>query len=186
MTRKKALSLLVSFVLLLVVNFLYPYLQQLLTKAQAPVPAGSYVVREVYDGDTIGVDMAGKIERVRMIGVDTPETHKPNTPVQCYGPEASAFTKTGLTGAVVRLEADFTNDNRDRYNRLLRYVYTSDGTLWNERLIEEGYGFAYTSFPFIKKIQFLSSQFEAARQKKGLWASCQPFNDDGRWQSNKI
>lgn len=186
MSRKKALSLLTSLVLLLIVNLLYPYIQQILTKSQSPVPAGSYLVREVYDGDTIGVDMAGKIERVRMIGVDTPETHKPNTPVQCYGTEASTFSKAGLEGKAVRLEADFTNDNRDRYNRLLRYVYTSDGTLWNERLVREGYGFAYTSFPFVKKVQFMQAQFSAAREKKGLWAVCQPINEGNRWQSNTL
>jgi len=183
-TRRRAIKLITSLVVIVLLNFLYPYLQQLVSKSQTPIPAGSYLVKEAYDGDTIGVDMAGKLEKVRMIGVDTPETHKPNTPVQCYGPEASEFTRSHLLGKAVRLEADFTNDNRDRYDRLLRYVYTADGTLWNKKLVQEGYGFAYLPFPFVKKVEFMSDQFTAAKNKKGLWAACDPVSQDGRWQSN--
>ena len=186
MTRRRAIKVLSSVIVLVILNFVYPYIQQKMAKSDTPIPPGSYLVREAYDGDTIGVDMAGKIEKVRLIGVDTPETHKPNTPVQCYGPEASAFTKTHILGTAVRLEADYTNDNRDRYNRLLRYLYTSDGTLWNQKLIQEGYGFAYTSFPFTKKVEFLSAQFNAAHEKKGLWTKCQPINKGDRWQSNTL
>jgi micrococcal nuclease len=186
MTRRRAIKLITSLLVLVLLNVAYPYIQQHMTKSQTPIPAGSYLVKESVDGDTIGVDMAGKIEKVRLIGVDTPETHKPNTPVQCYGPEASEFTKSHLFGTAVRLEADYTNDNRDRYGRLLRYVYTSDGTLWNEKLIQEGYGFAYISFPFTKKVEFMTDQFNAAREKKGLWGTCQPVNKGGRWQSNTL
>ena len=175
-----------GLILVLIINFVYPYIQQYLGKAATPVPAGSYKVVESFDGDTIGVDMAGKVEKVRLIGVDTPETHKPNTPVQCYGPEASEFTKSHLLGTAVRLEADYTNDNRDRYDRLLRYVYTQDGTLWNAKLVREGYGFAYLSFPFLKKVEFMSDQFNAAKEKKGLWSVCSPVSKDGRWQSNYL
>lgn len=186
MTKRRAIQLLISLVTVLVLNYVYPLIQQQASKSQTPIPAGSYLVKEPYDGDTIGVDMAGKLEKVRLIGVDTPETHKPNTPVQCYGPEASEFTKSHLLDTAVRLEADYTNDNRDRYGRLLRYVYTSDGTLWNEKLIQEGYGFAYISFPFTKKVEFMTDQFNAAREKKGLWGKCQPTSKDGRWQSNNL
>ena len=186
MTRRKALKLFMSVVVLLILNFTYPYLQQKMSKSETPIPAGSYLVKEPYDGDTIGVEMAGKLEKVRLIGVDTPETHKPNTPVQCYGPEASEYTKSHLLGTAVRLEADYTNDNRDRYGRLLRYVYTSDGTLWNQKLIQEGYGFAYISFQFTKKVEFMTDQFNAAREKKGLWSKCQPASRNGRWQSNTL
>jgi micrococcal nuclease len=185
-TKRRAIKLLTSLIVLVILNFIYPYIQERLSGSKTPIPAGSYAVKEVYDGDTIGVDMAGVIERVRLIGVDTPETHKPNTPVQCYGPEASAFTKQRLLGAAVRLEADPTNDNRDRYNRLLRYVYTDTGELWNQTLIRQGYGFAYTSFPFTKKVQFLTEQFAAARDKTGIWGKCQPINSGDRWQSNTL
>ncbi len=141
---------------------------------------------QVYDGDTLGVDMNGKTERVRMIGVDTPETHKPNTPVQCFGPEASNYTKNLLSGKTVRLEADPTNSNRDRYDRLLRYVYTENGDLVNQSLLDQGYGFAYLSFPFEKSKQF-DEAGESARQRKiGLWADCNPTNKNGRWLSNTL
>jgi len=90
---------------------------------------GLYTVTRFVDGDTIAVDMNGKTEKVRFIGVDTPETHKPNTPVQCYGPAASAFTKNFIGKNKVRLDSDPLSTNRDRYDRLLRYVYLPDGDI---------------------------------------------------------
>lgn len=165
-----------------------PNIQQFLgeqtkTVQQAPAP-GFYRVVKISDGDTITVDMNGKQESIRMIGVDTPETHKPNTPVQCFGKEASDYThKTLGNGTTVRLEADPTNDNRDRYNRLLRYVYLQDGTLYQKILVEQGYGFAYTSFPFQKKDEFLQAQTRAQATKAGLWTACQTKQTaPDRWQ----
>ena len=137
-----------------------------------PAPAGFYRVTYVYDGDTIEVDMDGVREKIRMIGVDTPETHHPKKPVECFGQLASDFTKNALDGEVVRLEADETNQNRDRYQRLLRYVYTSDGILWNEKLLQDGYGHALTAFPFTKMEQFTKSELHAKEQNKGLWSVC--------------
>lgn len=153
--------------------------------AQTTQP-GFYRVVEVYDGDTIAVNMGTSIEKIRMIGVDTPETHKPGAPVQCFGPQASDFTKNLLNGQAVRLEADPTNSNRDRYDRLLRYVYTQDGTLVDQKLIELGYGFAYLSFPFQKADSFAASQQQAQNQSLGLWAACQTKENSGRWQSNNL
>ena len=157
--------------------------QQTHTAATTPAP-GFYKVVKVSDGDTITVDMNGKQESVRMIGVDTPETHKPNTPVQCYGQEASDYTHNILgSGATVRLEADPTNDNRDRYDRLLRYVYLPDGTLYQKTLVQQGYGFAYTSFPFQKKDEFIQAQSAAQAAKLGLWGACQTKQTaPDRWQ----
>lgn len=150
------------------------------------VPPGHYLVTEVYDGDTIAVNMNGSTEKIRMIGVDTPETHKPGAPVQCFGPEASDFTTKNLDGQAVRLEADPTNDNRDRYGRLLRYVYLQDGTLWDQKLIEQGYGFAYLSFPFQKSADFAQSQETAEARRSGLWAACQATLKGERWQTNNL
>ena len=145
---------------------------------------GSYTVSRFVDGDTIVVDMNGKNETVRMIGVDTPETHKPNTPVQCYGPAASAYTKNLIGEQKVRLEADSTNQNRDRYGRLLRYVYLPDGRLVEQEIIANGYGFAYTSFPSVKKEQFIQAEAKAEAAKKGLWGNCTVHDDNGRKQTN--
>lgn len=150
------------------------------------VQPGFYKVLEVYDGDTIAIDMNGATEKIRMIGVDTPETHKPNTPVQCYGPEASNYTKRLLTGKAVRLQADPTNDNRDRYDRLLRYVYTEQNVMVDQSLIEQGLGFAYLSFPFEKSAEFAAAQDRAKAAGLGLWAACQPTLEKGRWLSNPL
>lgn len=133
---------------------------------------GLYKVVAVADGDTITVDMNGNHEIVRLIGVDTPETHRPNTPVQCYAKTASAFSKRLLAGQKVRLQADSLETNRDRYGRLLRYVYLPDSGLVNLRLVAEGYGFAYTFFPFEKSAQFSRAETGAQRAGKGLWTAC--------------
>ncbi len=139
---------------------------------------GLFRVLEVADGDTITVDMNGVKETVRFIGVDTPETHDPRKPVQCFGRAAAAFTKDLLDGKEVRLEADPLNTNRDRYGRLLRYVYLADGTLVNTELIRQGYGFAYLSFPFTKLDEFRDLERQAREQNKGLWSECSPTLDE--------
>ena len=136
-------------------------------------PPGFYEVKEFNDGDTVVVDMNGSLETIRFIGVDTPETHRPNTPVQCYAKEASNYTKRLIGSSPVRLEADPLNTNRDRYDRLLRYIYLPDGTLIESKLIAEGYGFAYTSFPMIKALEFKQLEDTAKRAGKGLWSACQ-------------
>jgi len=145
---------------------------------------GLYVIDHFIDGDTIAVKMDGKTENIRMIGLDTPETHKPNAPVQCYGPAAAAFTKTLIGSNKVRLQADEKSTNRDRYNRLLRYVYLPDGRLVAAELIKNGYGFAYTDFPFTQSADFVTYQDEAKTASKGLWGNCKPYQlSSGRWQT---
>lgn len=146
---------------------------------------GFYKVVEFSDGDTIKIDMAGKTETVRFIGVDTPETHDPRKAVQCYGVKASEFTRNLIGDNRVRLESDPQNTNRDRYNRLLRYVFLPDGTLVNAEIIKQGYGFAYTSFPFSKLDEFRDFQNVASSQNIGLWSACSPTqNDYGGYTSN--
>ncbi len=161
----------------------FGWFEQPITKVQDSNP-GLYTVTKPVDGDTIVVDMNGKNETVRFIGVDTPETHKPNTPVQCYGPAAAAYTKNLIGTNKVRLEADPTNQNRDRYNRLLRYVYLPDGRLVQAELVKNGYGFAYTSFPFTKKDEFVKLEEQAKTDAKGLWGNCTVTDDNGRKQTD--
>lgn len=134
---------------------------------------GTYAVASFEDGDTITVNMEGKVERVRFIGVDTPETKDPRKPVQCFGKAASSFTKNLIGNQRVRLAADPTNSNRDRYSRLLRYIYLPDGTLVNKKIIEEGYGFALTAFPFTKLEEFRQAQVDARENNRGLWSACE-------------
>ncbi len=158
---------------------------RLLGNAVTESSPGLYSVNHFIDGDTISVNMSGKAESVRLIGVDTPETHKPNTPVQCYGEAAANYTKSLIGSGKVRLEADSQSDNRDRYNRLLRYVYLPDGRLVDELLIQNGYGFAYIQFTFSKSSAFSADQATAQAAHRGLWAACKPYQESGgRWQTN--
>ena len=133
---------------------------------------GLYPVVYVDDGDTIIVKTPTGEETVRFLGVDTPEVKDPRKPVQCYGEIASAHTKQVMKGASVRLEPDPEDTDRDKYGRLLRYVYLPDGTLYNAELISDGYGFAYTVFPITKLDQFKALEAKAKAQNRGLWASC--------------
>ncbi len=156
-------------------------------KQAAAVPAGYYRVTEFIDGDTITVNMDGRNEKVRFIGVDTPETHKPNAPVQCFGEAAASFTKQLIGTNPVRLEVDETNSNRDRYDRLLRYVYLPDGQLINLEIVKQGYGFAYVSFPFTKMDEFKNAQTEARELNRGLWSGCDVKTiTGGREQTNDL
>lgn len=139
---------------------------------------GSYSINHFIDGDTIAVNMNGHVEEVRFIGIDTPETHKPNTPVQCFGPQAANFTKSEIGHQSVRLVADSLSTNRDRYDRLLRYVYLVDGTNLNERLVQQGYAFYYPYFSFSKSTPFASDEQAAIRSHLGLWKACHPTPSD--------
>jgi micrococcal nuclease len=133
------------------------------------VSAEQATVTRVVDGDTLVVAIAGHEERVRLIGVDTPETVHPQKPVEYFGKEASAFTTRMAEGAVVQLETDPGTADRDKYNRLLRYVYLPDGKLLNAEIIAQGYGFAYTKYPFSKMEEFRLLEREARESGKGLW-----------------
>jgi endonuclease YncB( thermonuclease family) len=146
---------------------------------------GLYPVAHFDDGDTLAVKMDGRTETIRFIGVDTPETHDPRKAVQCYGQAASDYTKKLVGNNSLRLEADALSSNRDRYNRLLRYVYLPDGRLVNLEIIAAGYGFAYTGFPFTKSDQFVAAQTTAREANRGLWSSCKPtLNQYGGYTSN--
>lgn len=186
-TRRSRLLLLLFFLfVILVVATQSGWLDSAAKLARTNQP-GLYRISQFVDGDTIAVDMNGHSEMVRFIGVDTPETHKPNTPVQCYGPEAAAFTKSFIGSQKVRLESDPLDTDRDRYDRLLRYVYLPDGTLVDEVLIEKGYGFAYLGFPFTKASQFAADQKTAQTAQAGLWGSCRPsLNEYGGYSSNPL
>jgi micrococcal nuclease len=133
-------------------------------------PAEQATVVRVVDGDTLVVEIGGSEERVRLIGVDTPETVHPQKPVEYFGKEASAFTTRMAEGAVVRLEADPQTADRDKYGRLLRYVYLPDGKLLNAEIIAQGYGFAYVKYPFSKMEEFRQLEREAREASRGLWS----------------
>lgn len=178
MVKRKGSKSIIVAILLLLIGLLQQkgYFQPITNTVEQNQP-GLYKVISFVDGDTITIDMNGKQEKVRLIGVDTPETHDPRKPVQCFGSASANFTKNIIGSNRVRLEADPTNTNRDRYNRLLRYVYLPDGTLINGEIIKQGYGFAYTYFPFTKINEFKEYQKNAEQQKNGLWDKCIINND---------
>ena len=126
-------------------------------------------VTRVIDGDTVEISPTiDGIEDVRFIGVDTPETKDPDCGVQPYGTEASAFTTSQLQGQEVQLEFDV--EKTDRYDRLLAYVYPSDGTMFNETLLEEGYAQVATFPPNVRYVdRFLAAQEEARTAGNGIW-----------------
>ena len=127
-------------------------------------------VERVIDGDTIEVDLDGRTEDVRYIGVDTPETVKPGTPVQCFGKEASAFNHELVEGRDVRLE--FDRELRDVYGRLLAYVFVGDRFV-NGELIEGGYARTLEIEPNTSRADELGElEDEAGAAGRGLWGEC--------------
>jgi micrococcal nuclease len=131
------------------------------------------VVELVIDGDTVDVRIDGDDERVRLIGIDTPETKRPDTPVECFGPEATAFTQSLLApGTPVRLERDVVG--RDDYGRILAYVYrASDGIFVNFEIIRQGYARPLTIPPNAAHAElFVDAARHAERDDAGLWSSC--------------
>ncbi len=135
------------------------------------LPAGYFRVTKVVDGDTIAIDMNGRTETLRLIGINTPETVDPRRPVECFGKEASAKAKAVLTGVRVRVEGDSSQDARDKYGRMLAYVFLDDGTNFNELMIREGYAYEYTyHFPYKYQREFKEAQRMAKEGGMGLWA----------------
>lgn len=140
-------------------------------KEKAPGLPAARITR-VVDGDTIHVALNGRDETVRLIGVDTPETVHPEKPVEPYGPEASAFTKSRLNGKTVYLEFDV--QERDKYGRLLAYVWLDEPgeitDVFNAVLLLEGYAQLLTVPPNVKYADhFVRYQREAREAGKGLW-----------------
>ena len=143
------------------------------SSSAANIPAGSSkaTVVRVVDGDTIRVNLNGKEVTIRMIGLDTPETKDPRKPVQCYGQEASNKAVQLLDGATVYLEVDPTQGTYDAYQRLLSYVWMSDGRLFNQLMIDEGYAFEYTyNKPYKYQAAFKNAERTAREQQRGLWS----------------
>lgn len=142
------------------------------SRAPATYEANATLVR-VVDGDTIQVEVDGQRENVRLIGIDTPETKRPNTPVECFGPEASAFTTSLLPeGTPLLLERDV--EARDDYDRLLAYVYRADDGLFvNLEIVAQGYANLLTFPPNVAHVDdFVAAARAAEAADLGLWRAC--------------
>ena len=128
----------------------------------------TYLVTKVVDGDTITLEGG---QKVRYIGINTPETVHPSKPVECFGIESSNKNKELVEGKQVKLEKDISET--DRYGRLLRYIWIGD-ILVNDYLVRQGYAYASTYPPDVKYAeQFVQAQREARENNRGLWANCQ-------------
>lgn len=157
------------------------------TRPSEPLGFEIATVTRVIDGDTVevviesispgpgaGETVVGESYNVRLTGIDTPESVKPGTPVECFAREASAATKALLEGVGVVLVKDV--EDTDRYDRLLRYIYIGD-EMANARLVTNGYAFAYTYPPNVRHADlFVQLQREAREGDRGLWS---PSTCDG-------
>jgi micrococcal nuclease len=133
----------------------------------------SATVKRVIDGDTIEIAIGGKTERVRLIGIDTPETKHPTKGVECFGPEASAYTELLLPeGTALRVERDI--EARDKYGRLLLYVYIADSNVFaNLDLVMNGYARPMVFEPnSAHKADFAQAATQAELRNVGLWQAC--------------
>ena len=128
------------------------------------------LVTETIDGDTVHVRTETGNDTVRLLGINTPETHHPTKGLECYGPEASAYTDRVLAGRRVELELDV--EHRDKYGRLLAYIYL-DGRRFNDRLLELGYARVLVIPPNgVYARPMLQEQLAAKRAGAGLWSAC--------------
>jgi micrococcal nuclease len=137
--------------------------------------SGARVVR-VIDGDTIAVSVDGGRERsVRLLGIDTPETHRPGTPIECGGPQATQNMEAlAQPGTAVRLEADPSQDRVDRYGRLLAYVRLPDGRLAEEAQLAAGWAtvYVFAGRPVARDASFRRAQAGARAAGRGVWGRC--------------
>jgi len=133
-----------------------------------------FQIVRIIDGDTMEVD---KIGLIRLIGVDTPELYHPMKPVQYFAERASRYTKNISESKSVRLE--FDQELVDKYGRRLAYVYFEDGRMLNAEIIKNGFGFAYTKYPFRYKKEFIGYEKEAREKGLGLWRN--EGMDEYRW-----
>ena len=140
---------------------------------------GPFTVVDVVDGDTIWVRDDGERTKVRLIGIDTPETKDPRRPVDCFGPEASARMTRLLQGRSVFLELDSSQGSRDRYGRELAYVW-ADKSLINLTMIAGGFAREYTyAAPYRYQRQFRATEAAARTQRQGLWSACNRLTKGG-------
>lgn len=155
--------------LLVVVSLIAALLLQDAHAQSGTTPAA---VARVVDGDTVDVQYQdGSIDRLRLIGIDTPEVVDPRKPVQCFGREASAHAHELLDGQTVSIEMDPTQGDRDMYGRLLAYIWLPDGRNFGEVMIADGYAHEYTyNLPYAYRDTFKVAEDGAIANQVGLWS----------------
>lgn len=188
MSRKKWMKFLTTFILGLIalawlrvdgsetksVSGPVSYATSTEVEVSAPATSTNALAVRAVDGDTIVVRIDGMTEdaKVRLLGIDTPESVDPRKPVQCFAKEASKYTASMIEGKRIRLDADPKADEVDKYGRLLRNIILADGTDLNAELVRDGYAYAYLSFPLDarRKAELTRLQEEAKTAERGLWS----------------
>lgn len=132
----------------------------------------SYRVTHVVDGDTVDIERDGVTIRVRLLGINSPESVDPRRPVECFGKEASRYAKNILDNQEVLLVTDPSQGMLDKYGRTLAYVFLLDARNFNQQMIAEGYAYEYTyNKPYRYQYAFKQAEYATQREEKGLWAS---------------
>ncbi len=149
-----------------------PFISDLFTIEDEPEGEnlGKSKVIRVVDGDTVVLDINNVEEKVRLIGINTPETVDPRKEVECFGVEASNKAKDTLEETFVEVELDLSQGERDKYGRMLVYIILEDGTNFNMMMIEEGFAYEYTyDKPYKYQEEFKSAEKVAKQERRGLW-----------------
>ena len=176
-----------TFLILFVLSVLGLYIQEDSLKSSSLLETNpqttieSYPVTKVVDGDTIDIILDNETTRVRLLGINTPESVDPRRPVECFGKEAKLYLENLIAEKNIRLESDPSQSNIDQYGRLLRYIYLEDTNI-NLNLIENGYATEYTYDQSYKyQTQFKQAQISAQQNQLGLW---NPSTCDGNFMTN--
>lgn len=172
--KPKRLAVLVLSVIVGLALVYSGYQSSPMTKSNNSINANSPVskVIKVIDGDTAQIEINGQTKTVRYIGMDTPEIVDPRKTVQCFGREASSKAHELLDNQSVTLEYDELVGDQDKYGRLLAYVILPDGSVYNKRMIAEGYAkeYTYQNQSYKYQIEFKNSQSSAEISQLGLWS----------------
>ena len=150
----------------------------------APRDGSVTEVLRVIDGDTVVIETDGVPLKVRVIGIDTPETMHPAKPIEAFGPEATAHARTLLEGNKVQIQydPDPTHDRWDRYGRLLTYVGLPDGRDFGLLMIRKGFARAYLKYPFSRIAKYVAAEQAAKNDRVGMWGD----SDSGELESQTI
>ena len=173
----KRIFIILTFIILLALSFHFLNNQEILpsnsVSLQKTQDSMMYVVTRVVDGDTLIVeDKSAASDTVRLIGINAPESVDPRRKVECFGKEASLELKRLVEGKYIRMEKDLSQQDKDRFQRLLRYVYLEDGAMINKTMIENGYAYEYTyKVAYIYQNEFKKAEKEAQVRGRGLWAA---------------
>ena len=170
-TKKLLIGILVSLLLITFKAFFTPPAKISTPSATVlSTSSSSSAILKVIDGDTLDVDVNGVKTKIRVIGINTPETVDPRKKVECFGKEASDKAKVLLSGKAVVLKSDPTQSDKDKYGRLLRYVTLPDGSDYGLAMIYEGYAYEYTyDIPYQNQNAYKEAQKQAQDNNVGLW-----------------